>query len=304
MPATRRSPTTATTSTACSPAKRWRTWSPTLESDGGEWARAQLEIMRPKSPMSAKVVVPADRRRAVARLDGRGPGHRVSARLADRPEPRLPRRRARRHRREGQSPSLGSCHPRRHDRRHGGRRSSRRCRRARNGRRCPAFRRPDLAYENLIVEDARGRAADPPQPARRAERAERRADGRADRRARRRRGRRGGALLRDHRLGARLRRRRRHQGDGPEVLRRRLQRGLHHPQLGAGDALPQAGDRRGGRLCAGRRLRAGDDVRLHHRRRQRPLRPAGDQPRRHAGRRRHPAADRASSASPRRWTWC
>jgi enoyl-CoA hydratase len=26
-----------------------------LESDGGEWARAQLEIMRPKSPMSAKV---------------------------------------------------------------------------------------------------------------------------------------------------------------------------------------------------------------------------------------------------------
>jgi enoyl-CoA hydratase len=30
---------------------------------------------------------------------------------------------------------------------------------------------------------------------------------------------------------------------------------------------PQAGHRRGGRLRAGRRLRAGDDVRLHHRRR-------------------------------------
>ena len=66
---------------------------------------------------------------------------------------------------------------------------------------------------------------------------------------------------------------------------------------------PQAGDRRGGRLRAGRRLRAGHDVRLHHRRRHRQVRPAGDQPRHHSRRRRHPAPDPRSSASPRRWTW-
>ena len=42
-----------------------------------------------------------------------------------------------------------------------------------------------------------------------------------------------------------------------------------------------AGDRRGGRLRAGRRLRAGDDVRLHRRRRHREVRPAGDQSGRH-----------------------
>jgi enoyl-CoA hydratase len=42
---------------------------------------------------------------------------------------------------------------------------------------------------------------------------------------------------------------------------------LHHAQLGDAAAGAQAGDRRGGRLRAGRRLRAGDDVRLHHRRR-------------------------------------
>ena len=53
----------------------------------------------------------------------------------------------------------------------------------------------------------------------------------------------------------------------------------------------EAGDRRGGRLRARRRLRAGDDVRLHHRRRHREVRPAGDQPRRDARRRRHAAAD-------------
>jgi enoyl-CoA hydratase len=41
-------------------------------------------------------------------------------------------------------------------------------------------------------------------------------------------------------------------------------RATGRPSAGA-----QARDRGGGRLCAGRRLRTGDDVRLHHRRRQR-----------------------------------
>jgi enoyl-CoA hydratase len=53
---------------------------------------------------------------------------------------------------------------------------------------------------------------------------------------------------------------------------------LHRQALGSGDAGAEAGDRRGGGLRARRRLRAGDDVRHDHRRRQRPLRPAGDQP--------------------------
>ena len=55
-------------------------------------------------------------------------------------------------------------------------------------------------------------------------------------------------------------------------------------------AHPQARDRRGRRLCARRRLRAGDDVRLHHRRRQRQVRPARDQARRHARHGRHRSA--------------
>ena len=41
---------------------------------------------------------------------------------------------------------------------------------------------------------------------------------------------------------------------------------------------PQADHRGGRRLRPGRRLRAGHDVRLHHRRRDRQVRPAGDQP--------------------------
>ena len=41
-------------------------------------------------------------------------------------------------------------------------------------------------------------------------------------------------------------------------------------RLGAGHGDPQAVDRRGRRLCAWRRLRSGDDGRLHHRRRHAP----------------------------------
>jgi hypothetical protein len=61
-------------------------------------------------------------------------------------------------------------------------------------------------------------------------------------------------------------------------------------------------DRGGIRLCAGRRLRAGDDVRLHHCRRDGQVRPAGNHPRRHARHGRHAAAGARASARPRRWT--
>jgi hypothetical protein len=75
------------------------------------------------------------------------------------------------------------------------------------------------------------------------------------------------------------------QHDFMEVYTRRL----HHPQLGDDPPRAQARDRRRGRLRARRRLRAGDDVRLHHRRRQREVRPAGDQARHHPRCRRHAA---------------
>ena len=93
----------------------------------------------------------------------------------------------------------------------------------------------------------------------------------------------------DHRQREGLRRGRRHQGDEGQVLHGRLQGRLHHRRMGARHALPQAGDRGGRRLRAGRRLRTGDDVRFHHRGRQREVRPARDQPRHHSRRRRHPA---------------
>ena len=54
--------------------------------------------------------------------------------------------------------------------------------------------------------------------------------------------------------------------------------------------VTQAGDRRGRRLRARRRLRGRDDVRHRHRRRQREVRPARDQARHHPRRRRHAAA--------------
>ena len=54
------------------------------------------------------------------------------------------------------------------------------------------------------------------------------------------------------------------------------------PRLGRARPRAHPAGRRGGRLRARRRLRAGDDVRLHHRRGQRQVRPAGDQSRRDA----------------------
>ena len=72
-------------------------------------------------------------------------------------------------------------------------------------------------------------------------------------------------------------------------------------RLGAGHLDPQAVDRGGRRLCARRRLRGGDDGRLHHRRRHGQVRPAGDQARRHAGHGRIAAARPTRSARPRRW---
>ena len=57
----------------------------------------------------------------------------------------------------------------------------------------------------------------------------------------------------------------------PEGLRRQL-----HHELGIGARDAQTGDCRGGRLCAGRRMRAGDDVRSDHRGRYGEVRPAGN----------------------------
>ncbi len=56
-------------------------------------------------------------------------------------------------------------------------------------------------------------------------------------------------------------------------------------------ALPQADHRCGHGLRARRRLRARDDVRHHHRRRHRQVRPAGNHPRHHSRHRRHAAPD-------------
>ena len=87
-------------------------------------------------------------------------------------------------------------------------------------------------------------------------------------------------------------------------LHGRLQGRLHHAQLGNHAPGAQAGDRRGGRLRARRRLRAGDDVRLHHRRRHAP---SSASPRSSSASSPAPAARsacRARWARPRRWTWC
>ena len=104
---------------------------------------------------------------------------------------------------------------------------------------------------------------------------------RADRRLRRLRRRRQPALRGADRQRESLRRRRRHQGDVRPGLRLDVRLQLL-PGLGEGHRDPQAVDRRGRRLCARRRLRGGDDGRFHHRRRQRQIRPARDQARRHA----------------------
>ena len=67
-------------------------------------------------------------------------------------------------------------------------------------------------------------------------------------------------------------------------LSRRLRR-----ELGSRRHRAQAGDRRSRGLRARRRLRACHAMRHHHRRRQRQIRPAGNQARRHSGHRRHAA---------------
>ncbi|CAA9272753.1 MAG: Enoyl-CoA hydratase _ degradation of branched-chain amino acids and alpha-keto acids, partial [uncultured Craurococcus sp.] len=139
--------------------------------------------------------------------------------------------------------------------------------------------------------DAGTGGGDPPQPAAGAERAVRPADGRARPGAARLRcrPRRGGD--RHHRQRKGLRRGRRHQGDAVPHLSGGLSRRLHRQALGGRDLCAEAGDRGGRRLCARRRLRAGHDVRHDHRGRERQIRSAGDQSRRHPRRGRHAAAD-------------
>ena len=148
---------------------------------------------------------------------------------------------------------------------------------------------------------ARGGRHRHPQPPAGAERAERGLDRRARRGNRRFRRRRGDRRDRADRQRQGFCRRRRRQGDGGQDLSRNLSRGFHHQGLGAGRAMPQAGRRRGGRLCARRRLRNRDDVRHRHRRRQRALRPARDH---RSARSPAPAGRSASpalSARRRRW---
>ena len=128
----------------------------------------------------------------------------------------------------------------------------------------------------------------PPQPAAGAQCAQRHGQRGTDRRDRRLRGRRRDRLRRHHRQREGVRGRRRHQGDGGQVLHGRLQGRLRR-QLGPRRAHAQAGDRGGRGLRARRRLRARDDVRHDHRGRQREVRSARDQARRHPGHRRHAA---------------
>ena len=63
-------------------------------------------------------------------------------------------------------------------------------------------------------------------------------------------------------------------------------------------AVRQAGDRRGQRVRAGRRLRAGDGLPPARRQRRRPVRPAGGQARHRPGIRRHGAAAQAGRPGP------
>ena len=92
---------------------------------------------------------------------------------------------------------------------------------------------------------------------------------------------------RDHRRREGVRGGRGCRRDEGLVVHGRVQVRFHHAQLGDRAVHSQACDRGGRRLCARRRMRAGDDVRHRHRRRQRALRPARNQARNHSRRRRH-----------------
>ena len=146
-----------------------------------------------------------------------------------------------------------------------------------------------MAFETIVTE-TRGRVgAHHAQPAEGAECAQRDADRRARRCRRRLRRRSSASAASSHRLGKGLRRRRRHQGDGRrltfvEAFMPRLWRGAR-----PGRRCAKADHRRGRRLLPRRRLRARHDLRLHHRRRYRPLRPARDHARHHARHGRHAA---------------
>ena len=91
---------------------------------------------------------------------------------------------------------------------------------------------------------------------------------------------------------------RRHQGARRPEPDRPGPRGPVHP-LGPHPAHPQADRRRGPRLRPGRWLRAGDGLRHHRGRGRREVRPARDQARRDARRRRHPTTDPRDRQGPR-----
>ena len=137
--------------------------------------------------------------------------------------------------------------------------------------------------------NARARRPDHPRPAGGAQRARTRHGARGDRRAGRLRSRPRHRRHRHHRVRQGLRRGRRHQGDGraspiPEVVLDDFVAGwdgllaIKKPIIAA-----VAG------FALGGRLRARDDVRHHHRRRHRQVRPARDQARHHSRHRRDAA---------------
>ena len=106
MPARRRSPRTARPSTGCSPSTRSRTIFAALEADGSDWALAQLATLKTKSPQSLKVTLRQLRTGAGAEDLRRRHGDGIPAGRPGRADPRLPGRRPRRHRRQGQYAEL------------------------------------------------------------------------------------------------------------------------------------------------------------------------------------------------------
>ena len=146
----------------------------------------------------------------------------------------------------------------------------------------------NISYRKHHRRDARQGRPDPAQSPAGAQRAQPRADARTDGGARRVRGRRQDRLHGDHRsdkafaAGADIK-------EMADKTFTDVYLGDFAADVGSRRDGAQAGDRRGRRLRARRRLRAGHAVRSHHRRRQREIRPAGDQARHHSGHRRHAA---------------
>ena len=248
--------------------------------DGDEWAATEAATIRTKSPMACKVSLKllsgkplpaALRRRDADGIWDHGPPD---------PPSRFQGRRARAPDRQGQQAQLAADRPGSHRRRATSRHFSSRCRPRSSGGRSISRGRA-MSYETILVEQRgavtlvtlnRPQALNALNSQVLKELIEAFAAYDADDSQH-------CLVLTGSEKG--VRRRRRHQGNVEPGLRRHVfVRFLR--RLGEGHRDAQAVDRGGRRLCARRRLRGGDDGRLHHRRRQREVRPARDQARRHA----------------------